>query len=794
MSGDSLPLVGGDGSTASQSDVFNQQGTIEWTNIANYTVTASVALLGRLASAGIEPLTVAVGQAICSDLVLGPTGERRLQESLNSLKSFSSFGDAIWFGLGIRHVLRTLVQTAQGASCVALTASLAEVHNVEVTALILYNLAASKKAPAKLSPSFYQWKVFAQTCASVFKTSSFSLRVQTLLSMIDEGSGIRDSPGACNPSDLAEVLDAVSMVKSGNKRSITVVGGADCAWVIAFADWLLTLRVLLHGRNGDLVYKNFDGLNHEAQVSAYYAIDQSLIGTNLRKTGESYVLRSGVSQIVQQLSLDIGELVSFSVPAMSMKVRWTEALSTSFNDEAVRRLLEHGAKINRVMTNALPIFQQSHEGLRYETNDLVHPIIENVVRWFPELKPLQQFGGFDNVKTRSADPYGEYTSSLKNLIHSCGCSQCCSAITSTTVSSSQTTNGPRVCLAALTETILLLCHLLARTVLDSALYPTVTGLRRFYQSMDKDTQYRLRILEDEMAPAAEIKKHLGQDEITRDLSQAEIYFVLFTGYNSSRAPTHPERWHGRECAASGHGICVYEEILLALSDQYSQASRIHVTAGVIETSGGTHETVYGEELESDYPLASALETSDPNTINTLNQWTSKLNVELVATTLEVLKVSYRVSNQQGNVWIDPMHYLNILGEVTQDSWSLQYKPFICPGHNLKSIEDLLSDHPSDHYLVQGIGEVNNIGDPRRWMYRPLLTMLSRCAALTSTVMVSDQTIIVGHNCLMCTRKAIVEHGIPTTERLLLRRGPIVAETAFIIDSLDCIAAANTTTS
>ena len=95
MSGDSLALVRRDGSAASASDVFNQKGAVEWTNIANYTVTASVALLGRLASAGIEPLTLAVGQAICHGLVLGPTGERRLQESLNNLKSFSSFGDAI---------------------------------------------------------------------------------------------------------------------------------------------------------------------------------------------------------------------------------------------------------------------------------------------------------------------------------------------------------------------------------------------------------------------------------------------------------------------------------------------------------------------------------------------------------------------------------------------------------------------------------------------------------------------------------------------------------------------------
>ena len=102
------------------------------------------------------------------------------------------------------------MQTAQGASLVALTASFAEVHNVEVTAMVLYNLAKIQQAPAEMSPSFHQWKVLAETCASVFKTSSFSLRVQNLLRMMHEWPDMRRGPEACDPADLAEVLQAVS--------------------------------------------------------------------------------------------------------------------------------------------------------------------------------------------------------------------------------------------------------------------------------------------------------------------------------------------------------------------------------------------------------------------------------------------------------------------------------------------------------------------------------------------------------------------------------------------------------
>lgn len=50
-------------------------------------------------------------------------------ESMGKLKSFSAFGDVVWFGVGVRHVLRSLVNTSQGASCVALCAALAECHS-----------------------------------------------------------------------------------------------------------------------------------------------------------------------------------------------------------------------------------------------------------------------------------------------------------------------------------------------------------------------------------------------------------------------------------------------------------------------------------------------------------------------------------------------------------------------------------------------------------------------------------------------------------------------------------------
>lgn len=98
--------------------------------------------------------------------------------------------------------------------------------------------------------------------------------------------------------------------------------------------------------------------------------------------------------------------------SISAKVQWTKALSTAFSDEVVRRLMQHGATMHSLITEALQIFQRSHEGLRYETCELRNPILQNVIKWFPEFKPLQDLGELDDDGgTPSIDLCAGYASS-----------------------------------------------------------------------------------------------------------------------------------------------------------------------------------------------------------------------------------------------------------------------------------------------------------------------------------------------------------------------------------------------
>ena len=100
--------------------------------------------------------------------------------------------------------------------------------------------------------------------------------------------------------------------------------------------------------------------------------------------------------------------------------------------------------------------------------------------------------------------------------------------------------------------------------------------------------------------------------------------------------------------------------------------------------------------------------------------------------------------------------------------------------------NLLSD-PLDHYLIQRFGSVTGIRKRRKWLYRLLPTMLSRCAALVDTKLASRQTILVEHQCLLCIKQAIVERGIPGTKEEMYS----VVDTSFILDSIDYFAMGNT---
>ena len=278
--------------TSQNGSNFVQQGTVDWTALTQTTFSASLAILGRLSSAGLEPLTVAMAQALCLQIPIGVHGEQKLQESIDSLKCFSSFGDLVWFGVGVRHILRTLVQSSQGASSVALAASLTESYSLQFSAKVFYGMAKCMKSPSELTPSFGQWESYVKVCSGLFSGSIFGHKVGQLARLLSCSTPIhltaRLKDKVPDPDQLAELLYQIGKVQRKHWESIDIIGSRGCCWIAVFCDFLLGLRIQISSQTGNIVFQNYDSGSLSVQVRIRYT--ESLSGTSLTFTGHSFTL------------------------------------------------------------------------------------------------------------------------------------------------------------------------------------------------------------------------------------------------------------------------------------------------------------------------------------------------------------------------------------------------------------------------------------------------------------------------------------------------------------------------
>ena len=218
------------GSVAGNNELvpFSQQGSLDWVALGRVQYSASVAILARLSGAGVEPITMAFGQAMCCAIPIGHHGEKFLHDALAELKAFSSFGDIIWFGVGVRHVVRDIVQTSEGSSLVALCAALSEGHSIKHSALIMFELAKLVGAPSELRPCFTQWEALVEVSASVFNKSMFGSRIQQLRRL--NGLQREHQETAAHPVDLARVILEIGRSsrpqseRSSSKVELSVAG------------------------------------------------------------------------------------------------------------------------------------------------------------------------------------------------------------------------------------------------------------------------------------------------------------------------------------------------------------------------------------------------------------------------------------------------------------------------------------------------------------------------------------------------------------------------------------------
>ncbi|CAD6564957.1 MAG: hypothetical protein ASARMPREDX12_004532 [Alectoria sarmentosa] len=594
--------------TTGSPSTFSQQGTIDWTALGRMQLSASVAIVGRLAAAGIESLTVAVGQILCNRVPIGAHGEKVLMESMGKLKSFSAFGDAVWFGIGIRHVLRSLVHTAQGASCVALCAALAECNSRKASALVLYEMAKRSGSPQELSPSVSQWEAMIKTCSSIFTPSTFGIRVQQLLRL---GGYNVASDEASDPRDIADALFAVGSVATGETACIKISGVASCVWVAAYADYIMGLRVHMESETGSILWMNYSELKGDAQViiTVETSVPEGSATVALQSISRTVFVKGGQEYICQRLGLPDDHTPFF----IGGRIHW---------DSVLEELLGEELSVFRYPKEKRDCFQDT-EGL----NDLDGQHLPNLhhLEWVAEMivatacYALQ----FSPLYTSRTDFYESVITDIPELRHLEGIliatdnrlrgkledlqtvskihvlakyqlKAHCNCPKHAIISRCQVCPVRKHCLTRYAQFVILLAHFRRRLAMETPLHPSAAGLRLLFgmfashtSSMKaqfgipgrlKDHDYVSRDDGVEKVPLNQpdpLKKMLHPEHILLDL-HFRCVIACFSGFEPQT------RENSDEISARSDGkIYCYIHTLTELADDVEIVSRIRVGAGSI---------------------------------------------------------------------------------------------------------------------------------------------------------------------------------------------------------------------
>lgn len=310
---------------------LQQQGSIDWSRLSSSFVRLSVDFLVRLSNCGVEGVTVHAAQAVLSKMKLSSEGEKRVLEAVAHLPAFSSINKVLWFGFGIKHIIRHMVETDQGLNCVALCAALQEMYSTVDSAKIMRELLVLSGAPIDMTPSLKQWITLVELCGGALTSTDFG----TLVHRISKEFLPQDGPALRLPSAPDAIANAISgliAVSNGAQDQIKLLGGVDCAWIAAFAVWMLDLRVLVEDASGSPRYRSYPQSSLSPKVLILYGDPGS---TSLQLIKRVFVVPSGDALIGQEYSTtQNGGLSRQANTLLCGRVPWKSLLKDTFGRPA----------------------------------------------------------------------------------------------------------------------------------------------------------------------------------------------------------------------------------------------------------------------------------------------------------------------------------------------------------------------------------------------------------------------------------------------------------------------------
>ncbi|MCJ1321689.1 hypothetical protein MMC15_007034 [Xylographa vitiligo] len=538
-----------------------------------------------------------MAQALFSQFNLPAEGQLRLQDSLSKLKAFSSFGNLIWFGIGVKHIVRSLAETEQGACCTAICACLSVCYKTEFSARVLKEFCDSSNIPRSLTPALSQWATLVDVCAGSVEASGFPLLVEGLSRLF---SPRRDGHYAfetvTSPQAFAAALVELGKLSKGNLRSVTIRGGVDCACLAAIAEWLLALRIEIRDLSGSCLYQSGARDIEDPQVtflilSEAIPIQDQLLTTTYRVCD----VRSGKLEF----NADTKQLY-FS----SGRSAWSNVLHNAFGT-IIDKLTDQNCLLSfaQILCDTLRPCIQGNDSFAnlnpwddpatMKESDAQQTLLRFATRRFPELAKLNDVPMY-KLRYNMLDS-GTPRSRLRD---ECGC-RYCKLRYSDHEAQVSSENVSSLCLCRCAAAICEFLWILSWLDLDDTITPSSTGFLMLYAAQVKridaklESRYRsLGLLTYVGAHSTDVLFDKLKVSLWDGFSLSSI-LQLFTGVPVSTAHALEE-----QSAVCGNGICVYLPSLEDPSLGIVEQLRIRVVAGQIRYNHAPFKVIC--DMDSSY--------------------------------------------------------------------------------------------------------------------------------------------------------------------------------------------------
>ncbi|KEF56496.1 uncharacterized protein A1O9_08077 [Exophiala aquamarina CBS 119918] len=626
---------------------FSQQGTIDWVSLEAQVLSFSFGILGRLSSANVDGLTISVGQILCQRFCLGPTGRSNVQEALAKLRSYSGFGDSLWFGFGIRSLVRTMGNSQEGTALLALCGAMGECFPTNLGAEVLLEMTQLYDLPGHLTPSGLQWSALIKACAGVFAATPFPVLAEQFMTLgpsktrfttyVMDIQAVTTGRSFPFPKDLAAALTGMFKVSCKEISSILIRGGPACGWLAAVAFWLLDLSVTI-SCEGQLLYSNIS-TQSDAQIQLIFDSDIDANPLDMQLVTNTYYLRNS-AEFLHRESDDL------QMTTMSGRLRWGNCLSEAFGADFLR-LMKNPKLVGTAIGCAARIFKAFACGDPSIDREILGEwrshfdsasglgFVGNTLAWFPELEVTKENMEF-GVRLSLIDAQIRYEQQIVLIEEICKCAECFHG---------GPTEDEALCLSVIFESIVVMSTAMAGISIADGILPSRAGFELFYVR-----QRRLRTDADE--DFLEKVKRIGYihrvletttRNINSDISIAETRLLdatkLFTGQETFGLG------HILDITAvSTGGLCLYLDMLRELSLDRNLVGRVHVVPGKIERNGKPFDFVSDREYHPNGHYTGLTdEVPDFTEISMLAQ-------EHVRS----LRVSYKLEDKKGAaVHIDP---------------------------------------------------------------------------------------------------------------------------------------------